>query len=642
MSDVYLGASAGGYQHRVRRLILVVILVFSGLLLRLAHLQLIEGEDLQAASTRNFVRSEQLPADRGTIFDRNGKILAVNRPSFDLYVTPYKVKDVDALVAGLREVLELDELDAIRMREKIRRPRGRYRYKLVRVARDIDRTLVSKTEALRSRIDGLSIRVEYQRQYPEGPIGAHLVGYLGKPRPDELTKYKDRGYTAETMLGRFGLERRFEQVLAGRQGRERYVVNALGGKQDGETWAKGAIDPSRRRIAPERGHDVWLTVDVEVQRILVEALSKHESGAAVVMRPDDGTILGIISKPTFDPNEWSGRLSRDAYERFLENPYNPMLDKAVHSYFPGSIYKVITAMAALEEGILDPDEGIESPGQYIYGGNTFRCHKRSGHGKVDLYEAMAASADVYFYKLGEQMGLDVMAKYARMFGLGDKPGLGINGESGGKVPTRAHHEKIGNFQHGLALSTAIGQGDVRTSPVQMAMTFAAFANGGTLFAPRIVDSIRAADGTVVKRFETQKVRELPVDPSHVSAVHKALERVVNDDKRGTGHLAGLPYGTVAGKTGTAQVRKIIRGIGRQNIKRFKDRDHAWFSAYAPWESPRIVVIVFLEHGGSGGKDAAPVARAIIEAYHQRIEPIFQTTASSERPGNTRKRRQRRR
>lgn len=638
MSDVYLDSSAVGYQHRVRKLMLGVILVFSVLLFRLAHLQLIQGDELQEASESNFSRSEVLPADRGTIYDRNGAVLAVNRPAFGIEVTPVRVKDLDALVAGLREVLDLDELDAIQLKERIERPRGLWRHRPVRVARDIDRTLVPKIEALRSRIDGIGIKVEYQRQYPQGEIGAHMVGYLGKPRPDELRKYKDRGYTAQTMLGRFGLERRFETVLAGRQGLERYVVNARGGKQDKEEWAKDAIDADSRHTAPQRGHDLWLTVDIEVQKILVEALEKHESGAAVVMRPDDGTILGIVSKPTFDPNEWSGRLSRDAYQRFLENPYNPMLDKAVHAYFPGSIYKVVTAMAALEEGILDPNEDIESPGQYVYGGNTFRCHKRSGHGKVDLNEAMAASADVYFYKLGEAMGLDVMAKYARQFGLGEKPGLEINGESAGMVPTRAHHEKLGNFQHGLALSTAIGQGDVRTSPVQMAMTFGAFANGGIIYRPRIVDSIRAADGTVVKRFNVEKIRDLPMDPMHVSAVHRALERAVNDDKRATGHLAGVPYGTVAGKTGTAQVRKIIRGIGRQNVKRFRDRDHAWFSAYAPWESPRIVVIVFLEHGGSGGKDAAPVARAIIEAYHQRIEPIFQTTASSEQARPRRRRR----
>lgn len=638
MSDVYLDSSAIGYQNRVRRLMLVVFLVFAGLLLRLAHLQLIEGEDLREASARNFIRTEVLPADRGTIYDRNGVALAVNRPAFDLYVTPSKVEAVDALVAGLGEVLSLDELDGIRLRERIEQPRGLWRHRPVRVARDIDRTLVSKIEALRSRISGLTIKVEYQREYPHGEVGAHVLGYLGKPRPDELRKYAERGYTADTMMGRFGLERRFEQVLAGRRGKERYVVNARGARQDKAPWAKDALEGLTRRTPPERGNDLWLTVDVEVQKILVEALEPHESGAAVVMRPDSGELLGIVSKPAFDPNQWSGRLSREAYEKFRENPYNPMLDKAVHAYFPGSIYKVVTGLAALEEGILDANEPIDSPGKYVYGGNTFRCHKRSGHGKVDLFEAMAASADVYFYRLGEEMGLDVMAKYARLFNLGEKPGLEINGEARGTVPTRAHHEKIGNFQHGLALSTAIGQGDVRTSPLQMAMTYAAFANGGTVWAPRVVASIRTADGRVVKAFDEEKVRELPVDPSNVSIIHRSLERVVNDEKRGTGHLAGLPYGTVAGKTGTAQVRKIVRGLGRQNVKRFRDRDHAWFAAYAPWESPRIVVVVFLEHGGSGGKDAAPVARRIIEAYHQRIEPIFQTTASSEQPRRRRRRR----
>lgn len=629
MADVYLDGAAWGYQQRARRLMVAVGLVFTALLVRLAHLQLIEGDDLQQASEHNFIREVALQADRGTIYDRNGRVLAINRPAFDLYVTPAQVKDLDALVAGAREVLELDELDAIRLRERIEEPRGMWRYQPVLVQRDMPRALVPRVEALRARADGLSVRVEYRREYPYGELGAHLIGYLGKPRAEELAE-TDRHYSEASVIGRFGMERRFDEVLAGHNGLERYVVDVRGARRD-DGWARNALEPERRRIPPVRGHDIWLSVDIEVQRILMEALEGHESGAAVVLDPKDGSVLGLVSKPSFDPNAWSGGLSRETWQAIQENPFNPMLDKSVQSYFPGSVYKVVTAAAGLEEGVLDPEEEIDSPGQYEYGNHIFHCHKRGGHGKVNLYEALAASADVYFYKLGERMGIDTLAVYGRRFGFGEKTGIGINGESAGTVPTRAHHEAHGGYQAGLALSTAIGQGDVRTSPLQMALAYAALANGGSVWTPRVVDSIRSPDGKVLTHYDAVLQRGLDVSNEHVSMILRGLEMVVNDPKRGTGHLAALPYGTVAGKTGTAQVRQIQRDPMRQNVKRFRDRDHAWFAAIAPLESPRLVVVVFLEHGGSGGKDAAPVARQIIEAYHQRIEPIFQTTAALDKP-----------
>jgi penicillin-binding protein 2 len=306
-----------------------------------------------------------------------------------------------------------------------------------------------------------------------------------------------------------------------------------------------------------------------------------------------------------------------------------MFDKSVQSYFPGSVYKVVAALAALEEGILDPNQLIDSPGYYEYGNRIFHCYKRAGHGKVDLYGALAASADVYFYRLGEQLGIDKMATYAERFGFGTKPGLGINGESAGIVPTKAYHEKhtAGGFQHGLALSTAIGQGAVMVSPVQLATAFSALANGGTVYEPRVVQRVLTEEGNEVTRYDAQVRGNLNAKPEHIAMINTGLIRVVNDPNQGTGHSAAIPGVVVAGKTGTAQVREIQRGPLTENVKRFKDRDHAWFAGFAPAESPRLVVVVFLEHGGGGGKDAAPVARAILEGYHQRIEPVFSTTAT---------------
>lgn len=626
MSDVYLDSSAIGYRLRSRRLMVAVVLVFLVFIGRLAQLQVIEGDELGQASENNFIRTEVLSADRGAIYDHSMRPLAVNRPAFDLYVTPAHVKKLPLLLDGLREVLELDALDLDRLREKLEEPRGMARFQPIRVRRDIDRELVARAEALRAQVDGISIRVEQQRAYPQNDIGSHLIGYLGRPRPEEVENGDPLRYRDGTMVGRAGLEERFEEVLAGRNGLERFVVNARGARATDQR-ALGAVDDVIRE-PPVPGSDLILTVDAEVQALLLQALSRYESGAIVAVDPRDGTVLGIVSKPTFDPNLWSGRLPAEVKREVDENPYKPMIDKSVHSFFPGSVYKVVTALAGLEENVIEADQEVDSPGSYEFGNRIFHCHKLSGHGHVDLSGAIAASADVYFYKLGEKLGIDTLATYAARFGFGRRSGLEINGESPGIVPTKAWHDEHtpGGYQFGLALSTAIGQGDVRTTPLQMAMAYAALANGGTLYAPRIIDRIQSPDGKTVQKIAPQVIGTLGARPEHIQQIVAGLERTVADTDIGTGTLAAVSYGRIAGKTGTAQVRDIERARFSDKVKDFRDRDHAWFAGFAPVESPRIVVVVFLEHGGTGGKEAAPVARQVIEGYHQRIEPIFNTAA----------------
>lgn len=628
-NDVYLDSSAAGYRQRARRLVLAVLGVFSIFILRLVDLQIVKGDELREVAERNFMRKENRPASRGSIYDINGNVLAYDRPSFDLYVTPAQVTDIDALLKGLGDVLGLDALDQERLRERIEHPRGIWRHKGFRVKRDIDRTRVARLEALRARIDGLEVQVHHQRTYPEKESGAHLLGYLGKPNARELRAMADRGIEADSMIGRSGLERRYDEILAGRDGFWRHVVDARGSKEVDQSVLKRVETDIIKN--PEPGFDLVLTIDKDVQKLLESTLARYDSGAAVVVDIHDGTVKGIVSKPGFDPNQWSGRLSREVKRAIDENPFNPMLDKSVHSYFPGSVYKVVTALAALQEGIITPETEIDSPGKYEFGNRIFHCHKLSGHGVINLAQAMAASADVYFYKLGEVLQIDTLSIYAKRFGFGKRTTLRINGESPGLVPTKQWHEEHtdGGYQYGLALSTAVGQGDVRTSPLQMAMAYAALANGGSLFAPRIVDRIQTRDGKVVSRYEPTVIGNLQASEAHLHAIQVALQQAIMDEERGTAHLAQVPYGPVAGKTGTAQVRKIIRHGNRQKVKRFRDRNHAWFAGYAPAENPKIAVVVFLEHGGSGGKDAAPLFSKIVQAYHERIEPIFTAHVSND-------------
>jgi penicillin-binding protein 2 len=348
------------------------------------------------------------------------------------------------------------------------------------------------------------------------------------------------------------------------------------------------------------------------------------------MDPQTGELLGIVSKLGFDPNVWSGYLTSKMKQEIDNNPFKPMLDKSVKSYFPGSIYKVVTALAAMEEGVLDPELPIDSPGSYEYGNRIFHCHKLSGHGRVDLNGAMAASADVYFYKLGEKLGIDTLSVYGQQFGFG-RHTLNLNGESAGVVPTRQYHNERGGFQHGLSLSSAIGQGAVRTSPLQMAVAFSALANHGLVYRPHLLLKSTTLQGELQKKWDPEISHRIPAKPESIGQIRRSLERAVNDPKRATGYRAAVPMGRVAGKTGTAQVKTIIRDKSKQKAQQWKDQDHAWFAAFAPYEAPKVTVVVFLEHGGSGGKNAAPIVRTILERYHHEIEPIFDAQAQYKFP-----------
>ena len=613
--------SSATYRRRAIRLIIVAFVTCLILVGRLAYLQLVRGDVMERASQSNFIRTRALTAKRGNIVDRNGERLAFHRARFDLEVTPSQVGDVDRLLSELRPILRLQERDWLQIKDKITGARGMHRHRPIRIARDINRQQVVRVESLRAQSDGISVKTIYQRSYPFKAQGAHLLGYLGKMTRREL-KEDQLGRPAQAMIGRFGLERVFDLPLSGRDGLERFVVNAQGARLD-TSWSRRAMSNLDERRPPTAGAEVHLTIDSRVQTILVKALRRHQSGSAIVMNPWSGEVLGLVSKPSFDPNQWSGRLTKKVKDEIDANPYHPMLDKSVQAYFPGSVYKIVSAFAALEQGLLTKSSAVESPGAYEFGGRVFHCHKRSGHGRIDLSHALAASADVYFYKIGETLGIDLLAEYGRRFGFGAKTGLGLNGESGGNVPTKAYHDEKtkGGFQHGLALSTAVGQGDVKASILQVARAYAAVANGGRLVWPRVTQKVVHADGAIEFPLSPLEAPEIGGDPAHLTAIHEGLVRAVGDLKIGTAFRAAVPGISVAGKTGTAQIRELRRGFHRQAVAHFRDRDHAWFAGYAPAEDPQLVVVVLLDHGGSGGKQAAPVAGEILREYHRKIESL---------------------
>ncbi len=603
-------------------LICVILFLLLG---RFWYLQIIDGDHYKQLAFNNFIKRRVIPAERGQIFDSKMRAVATNHPSYDITLTPAfftnssePQEEYTARVRALATYLDMNEEETEKLSNKIKSTKPAERFAPIPVKSGITRDQLAKIKTNSLMLHGVEVVATSRRYYPFNEQAAHLIGYVNQINDNELQKLRMYGYRMGDVTGRMGIERTFEPILRGANGLSASVVNAQGIPQtDPESVA---LMKDWHDVEPISGKNIILTIDMDIQRILKTALRDYPSGAIVAVQPDTGKILGMASTPSFNPNSWSGRLSRDEHIDMDTNPYKPMLDKALLSYFPGSIYKVVTAAAALEEGLMRPQDTLTCPGYYEYGlqKRRFHCWKHSGHGVVSITEAIASSCDVYFYKVGEKLGIDTLADYARMFGLGEKTGIGINNESSGTVPTREWHNKRSKegFQGGFTLSTSIGQGDVKVTPLQMAMLYATIANGGTLYYPQLIDRIETADGHPVFTYPSRVHAKLPFKKETLDTIKTGLDMVVNSEI-GTGFAYRLANVNVAGKTGSAQV--ISKRVSAAAVE-FKYRDHAWFAAFAPIENPQIAVTVFLEHGGSGSANAGPVIMEVIDRYFREIVP----------------------
>jgi len=611
------------YAPSFRTLIVLMLMAFLLLLFRFWFLQIFQGEHYGQLAYNNFIKRRVVPAERGQIFDIHMRPVATNRPSYDVTLTPAffnilgePLEVRHQRIQQLAAYLSLSEADTEKLIRTVDTVKPAERFVPLSVKKGITRDQLALVETNALTLNGVEIVATSSRYYPFNELAAHLIGYVNQINDDELRKLNMYGYRLGDSMGRMGVERTYEAMLRGANGLSAGIVNAQGMPQmDSESLA---LMRDWKDVAPISGKNIILTIDMELQRILRHALRNYETGAIVVVDPSSGRILAMASTPTFNPNSWSGRLSRDEHLQADNNPYKPMLDKALLSYFPGSIYKVVTATAVLEEDLMTPQDTLNCPGYYEYGKQRrrFHCWKHAGHGAVTITEAIAASCDVYFYKVGEKLGIDTLAEYARFFGLGERTGIGLNNESAGTVPTRDWHSRRSKegFQGGFTLSTAIGQGDVKTTPLQMTMLYAAIANGGTLYYPQIVDRIETADGNTIFTYPKRIRSKLPFKPETLRIIKSGLDMVLNSEM-GTAYDYRLPNLNVAGKTGTAQV--ISKRVSASSVE-FKYRDHAWFSAFAPIDDPQIAITVFLEHGGSGSANAAPIAMEVLDRYFREI------------------------
>ncbi len=611
------GTEVTEYRARFRWLFIFCSLAFTVLFMRFWWLQIVKGDVYLAQSRDNFVREYKLPADRGLIVDRHSRVLALNRPTYGVSITPYFLKDEASTLDRLARFLDLDDKAMEPIRRKLDQAKGLRRFQQITVIRDITRDQLAMLETHKLELPGVHVVAGSHRYYPFGKSAAHLIGYMNEITAEELKKRIGQGFRPGNYIGRKGIERQYEQLLRGKAGKERVVVNAQGIRRS-HAEAKALLGEAMR-IEPEPGKNIILTIDMKLTRIIEQALAPYDSGAVVAADPRNGEILAMVSKPSFDPNVWTGRLTPRVKKEIDENPFKPMIDKTIWSYFPGSTYKVVTALAALQEGIVTPETEIECRGYYAFGRRLFRCWNRAGHGKVNLKRAIAESCDVYFYRVGEQLGMEKLARYARELGFGSRTGLFAN-ESPGLVPTRQWHEEHSRegFQHGFTLSTAVGQGDTRATPLQLTMAYAAIANGGNLFYPQVVKRIETPAGDPLIEYPARIRHRLPFSKDHLALLVDALAAAV-ESNGGTAHHVQIPDVPMAGKTGTAQVRGLNRrSRGEANGIPREHKDHAWFTAFSPPVNPIIVVTVFLEHGGSGGKHAAPVGAEIIERYYRDV------------------------
>ncbi len=599
-------------EGRLRWVAAPIVLTFAIFVLRLFQLQIVESESLALRSRGNAVRHVRVEAPRGRIVDREGRVLATTRIAFGAELRPNELRHADTTFAALAQLLSVD---SAALRGRVAGLRGRARFQPVAVADDLSFDQLARLESHRYALPGVVTEVEPRRHYLEGPLAAHLLGSIGEVSGAQIESPAFAGYVPGEIVGQTGLEALFESHLRGRAGARNVSVDVAG--REIETLEEVQALP---------GGTVVLSLDLDLQRVAEDAFDEVAEGepprvgALVALDPRNGDVLALVSRPTYDPNDFAGGIAAEHWSALTRDEWQPLHFRALQSHYPpGSTYKAIVAAAGLQAGLVDPAAPVYCPGSFRLGRRTYRCWKKEGHGAMNLHSALVQSCDVYFYQLGLRLGIDRLAEYARGFGLGRPSGIGYANEAPGIVPTEAWKRKrFGEpWVLGETVSAAIGQGFDLVSPLQLAVAYAAIANGGRVVRPRLVLRLESRAGELQQEREAEVSDAQPVDPAHLARVRRALAGVVQEP-RGTGGRSRVQGVEVAGKTGTAQVVRLehTEGLDDDEVP-IRSRDHAWFVAFAPAEQAEIVVAVIVEHGGHGGSAAAPLAQRVLARHFER-------------------------
>lgn len=618
------------FQFRFKYLYASLIIAFILLFSRLWYLQIISGDTFRRYSEENRIKSVKIKSPRGMIFDRNKKLIIDNRPAFDLEITPeelYSSKEWKLTIERVAKILSMKQEEILAI---LNAAKGQPKFLPVKIKQDLSKEELAVIEAHKLDLPGANIQVDIKRTNLYKDLASHLMGYIGEVNPNELPRLNKAigpdgiPYKMGDVTGKSGLESRWESTLRGIDGEDYMEVDAFGHRRKATESIAGELKD--KPSVP--GKNIILTIDQDLQVAALEAFHKlfgdKKIGAAVALNPKTGEILASVSQPSFDPTEFSRGISSQRWNELLNNEFHPLRDKNIQDHYsPGSTFKAITAIAGLEEGLVDINSTVNCTGGYKFGNRTYGCWKKTGHGTVNVIQALSQSCDVYFYKLGQRLGIDTIAKYSKMLGLGTKTGINLAHEEPGLVPTEAWKKQRFNqeWNPGETLSCAIGQSYMLTTPLQLANAYAAMGVGA-LYRPHVVKYIESADGRILKEFQPEHISHVTLSKKTIDIIHQGLFHVVNDP-RGTTYSHRIPGLDVAGKTGTTQVIGLPQGKGKhikcENMP-FIQRDNGLFAAFAPANDPIIAVAVVTEHSCHGASGAAPIAMAIIKTYLQKMLP----------------------
>jgi penicillin-binding protein 2 len=559
--------------------------------------QIVHSTYYDQLAEQNRVRYIPLVAPRGKIYDRFHRLLADSRPSYNIvYIregSPHTVEQTVSMLAPSVGVSTQDLLDIVD------RHRREPKFRPIVLKEDVSVSDIAFVKAHRYELSEISVELQPRRRYAGGELAAHALGYVGEVTENQLMSPEFMDFRSGDQVGQSGLERVYNSVLRGQDGFKRVIVNSFGREM-------GQLEEQQ----PIPGNDLVTTIDLDLQRAAEDMIGDH-TGAVVALDPRTGEVLAMVSKPAFDPNLFATRISGSDWSNLINNPGKPLQNRAVQSRFsPGSVFKVFMASAGLEAGTLNPLHSIYCPGHATYYGRRFACDKPEGHGTLGLHDAIVSSCNVFFYDVGEELGIERISQYATMMGLGRKSGIDLPNEDSGLIPSSGWKQRVlkTKWYPGETISVAIGQGYVGVTPIQAAWAMGGLASGGRLRQPHLVNP----EDLKKNGFPSPRIvqEEYPIHESTVDIVTKAMWGVVNES--GTGTLARIEGFDVAGKTGTAQV------VGKQSgLKGREFKDNAWFVGFAPYRNPEIVVAAFIENGGWGGQAAAPVAHAVMETYYKK-------------------------
>ncbi len=594
-----------GLTIRLAVLQYLVAVVFAALAVGFWVFQIAQHDRFLEMAENNRLRKLPLPAPRGVVMDREGRILVENQNTFNIALVREQTKNVNDVLRTLAAATGVPEAQ---LRDTVNRRKREPTYRPIVLTENASREQVIAVWARRWELPGIIYQEVPSRRYPTSDMAAHLFGYVGEVTEAQLQRADYEGVDPGTIVGQAGLEQAYNKLLMGTEGNKTVVVNSVGR----EIQELGKLEPVE-------GRRLQLTIDADLQKATEDGFAATGfNGAAVVLDPRNGEVLSFTSLPAYDPNAFAGGIDRATWAALNTDELKPLSNRALQGrYSPGSTFKMAVGLAGLEEGVIKPDFHVHCSGGATFYGRYFKCWKKGGHGTIDLRQAIEQSCDVYFYTVGNMLGVDKINKWATLFGLGVKSGIDLPNELQGLVPStewKAQNTKEKKWYAGETISVAIGQGQVSVTPVSMAVYTATLANGGTRVTPHVVKAVDEGQGFKAVPAPPPQSK-VEVTPEKLQAIRDGMWLVVNGGA-GTATRAKIPGKDVCGKTGTAQV---ISNQGRTSARTTKNlRDHGWFTFFAPRDNPEIAGVVFLEHG-IHSVNAASVAKHILETYFAKKE-----------------------